>query len=191
MIGDAAQYEGLVRLYGEFGDKELIALGRNMADLTETAQEALKAEIARRGISLTPEPVAVEVAEDEEEDSRQDLAGFAASAPPECVFEFEDGISASAAYLALADAGIESIALGRQSTQRGPRVVVAPGDAARAAALLSQPVEERFRAEAETPQDFFEPVCPECGAQEAMLEAVEPTNQWRCDACDHGWAEAE
>ncbi len=39
MIGDAAQYEELVRLYGEFGDDELVALGRDMSDLTDEAQE--------------------------------------------------------------------------------------------------------------------------------------------------------
>ena len=41
MIGDAAQYQELVTLYGSYGDDELIELGRGMADLPEMAQEAL------------------------------------------------------------------------------------------------------------------------------------------------------
>ena len=33
MIGDAAQYQELVTLYGSYGDDELIEMGRGMADL--------------------------------------------------------------------------------------------------------------------------------------------------------------
>ena len=42
MIGDAEQYSELARLYADYGDEELIALGRQAGDLTEIAQEALK-----------------------------------------------------------------------------------------------------------------------------------------------------
>jgi hypothetical protein len=72
LIRDAEQYSELVRLYGEYGDDELIALGRQVGDLTETAQEALKGELARRRLSVSPEvkePV-VEEDEVEEEDDR-------------------------------------------------------------------------------------------------------------------------
>ena len=52
MIGDAGQYQELVTLYGSYGDDELIEMGRGMADLTETAQEALKGELTRRGLKM-------------------------------------------------------------------------------------------------------------------------------------------
>ena len=40
MIGDAAQYQELLALYGSYSDDELIGIGRGMADLTEMAQES-------------------------------------------------------------------------------------------------------------------------------------------------------
>ena len=60
MIGDAAQYQELVTLYGSYGDEELIGLGRGMADLTEIAQEALKGELSRRGLKIAPAAAPVE-----------------------------------------------------------------------------------------------------------------------------------
>jgi hypothetical protein len=192
MIGDAEQYRELVALYGSFGDEELIALGRTIGDLTETAQEALKSELGRRGLRVT---AAQGVAEARvlSEDDLADLRAFAALAPAECVFEFEDGYGASAAYLALGEAGIESVVLAEGGTTgdlRGPRVVVSPEDADRAAAILSHPLAERFRTEAEErPEEFDVPACPVCSGRETLLESVEPVNKWRCDECDHTWLE--
>ena len=50
MIGDAAQYQELLTLYGSYSDDELIGLGRGMADLTEMAQDVLRDELKRRGL---------------------------------------------------------------------------------------------------------------------------------------------
>jgi hypothetical protein len=195
MIGDAAQYQELVKLYSTYGDEELIALGRGMADLTEMAQEALKGEIARRRLTIT------EAAEPDEahalsEDELANLRAYAALAPAECIFEFGDTHGASAAYRALAEEGIESVVLsvdGSRLDQHGPRVVVAPGDARRAEAILSQPLAERFRSEAEeeAPAEFDLPACPACGGGETLLESVDPVNRWRCDDCGHSWLEGD
>ncbi len=192
MIEDAAQYRELVKLYGTYGDGELLALGRGMADLTEMAQTALREEMARRGLVLerSAEP---EQTKGLSEDDLARVRAYAALAPPECVFEFEDEQGASAAYLALAEEGIEAVALAggaADGDRRGPRVVVAPGDAQRAAAVLSRPMAERFKNEADgTPLEFDLPACPECGGGETMLEAVDPANHWRCDDCGHSWVD--
>ena len=195
MIGDAAQYQELVTLYAGYGDDELLALARGMDDLTEMAQEALRGEISRRGLKITTPR---ETAEPRvlSEDDLADLRAFAALAPAECIFEYEDGRGASAASLALREAGIESVVLrgdGSRMDVRGPRVVVAPEDAEDAAILLSQPLAERFKTEVDesTPGEFAMPVCPKCGSQETLLEAVEPANRWRCDHCDHEWLESD
>src|SRR5580692_9523803 len=109
MIGDAAQYQELMTLYASYSDGELVALARGMSDLTEMAQEALQGEISRRGlkVSAAPERAARVLSEDD----LADLRAFAALAPAECVFEYEDGQGASAASLALREAGIESVVL--------------------------------------------------------------------------------
>jgi rubrerythrin len=191
MIGDAAQYRELTELYSSYGDDELIALGRGIADLTETAQEALKGELAKRGLTISAsEP---EVREALSEDELADLRAYAELAPAECTFEFEEGPGASAAYLALTEAGIDSVVLASSSANfglRGPRVVVAPQDAERAAAILSHPLAERFRSEAEqAPEEFDLPRCPACGSEETLLESAEPVNEWRCDDCGKTWLE--
>jgi hypothetical protein len=196
MTGDAAQFQELAMLYGTYGDQELLTLGRAMSDLTEMAQEALKGEMARRGLTIV---AAQETAEDRvlSEDDLSELRAYAALAPPECIFEFEDGHGASAAYLALAEAGIESVVLSEGDSGvdvRGPRVVVAPQDAERAGAILSQPLADRFKTAAdeapgEAPGEFDVPSCPVCGGEETLLESVDPVNEWRCDDCGHAWLE--
>lgn len=193
MIADAAQYQELAKLYGTYGDDELVALGRGMADLTETAQEVLKSEIARRGLTVS-EAARPEEANRLSEDELANLRAYAALAPPECVFEFKDEHGVSAAYRALMEEGIDAVLLagdGPGEGQRGPRAVVAPGDAQRAEAILSQPLAERFRGEAaeETPAEFDLPVCPACGGGETLLETVDPVNHWSCDDCGHSWVE--
>jgi hypothetical protein len=191
MIGDAAQYQELVNLYGSYGDDELVVLGRDMADLTEMAQDALKGELARRGLKIAPagEPVEARVLTDED---LQDMRAYADIAPTECIFDFEDERAASAAYYALTGEGIEAIVVSASSAKvdhRGPRVVVAPKDAERAAAILSGPSTDKLIAEADTTEEFALPRCPSCGAEETLLESADSVNQWRCDACGHTWLE--
>ena len=191
MIGDAAQYRELVTLYGSYGDDELVALGRGMADLTEMAQEVLKSELTRRGLKIAPvgEPVETRVLS---EDDLADMRSYAESAPAECIFDFENERAVTAAYHALIAADIEAIVVsgGARPDRRGPRVVVTPKDAGRAAAILAQPSAEELKAEAEEAFAGFDlPKCPACGGTETLLESVDPVNQWACDKCGHTWLE--
>jgi hypothetical protein len=190
MIGDAAQYQELVTLYGSYGDDELIEMGRGMADLTETAQEALKRELTRRGLKIAAgESVETRVLT---EDDLADMRAYAESAPAECIFDFEDERAVTAAYYALSAEGIEAIVVsgGTRPDRRGPRVVVASKDAERAAAILSRPSTAGLKAEMEEAFAGFDlPKCPACGGAETLLESVDPVNQWRCDHCGHSWLE--
>jgi hypothetical protein len=192
MIGDAAQYQELVTLYGSYGDDELVELGRGIGDLTENAQEALKGELTRRGLKIMSvgEPAEARILTDED---LQDMRTYAELAPAECIFDFEDERAASAAYYALTGADIEAIVLspsGRKLDNRGPRVVVTPKDAERAAKILSQSSPEELKAVTEAASaEFALPRCPACGGEETLLESVEPVNEWRCDDCGHTWLE--
>jgi hypothetical protein len=191
MIGDAAQYQELVTLYSSYGDDELVALGRGIADLTEMAQEALKGELTRRGLKMVPagEPVETRVLS---EDDLADMRAYAESAPAECIFDFDDERAVTAAYYALAAEGIEAIVVsgGARPDRRGPRVVVTPKDAERAAAILVQPSADELKPETEEAfAEFDLPKCPACREAETLLEAVDPVNQWRCDHCGHTWLE--
>jgi len=191
MIGDAAQYRELVTLYGSYGDDELIELGRGMADLTEMAQEVLKGELTRRRLKIAPESEPVETRVLSEDDLR-DMRAYAELATAECIFDFEDERAVTAAYYMLSAEGIEAIVVsgGARPDKRGPRVVVTPKDAARAAAILSQPSADELKAETEEAfAGFTLPRCPACGGAETLLESVDPVNQWRCDRCGHSWLE--
>jgi hypothetical protein len=64
-----------------------------------------------------------------------------------------------------------------------PRLVVAPADANTAQLILARPTHTGSVDEA----GFVEPVCPQCGAADPVLESVDPTNEWRCESCDHVW----
>jgi hypothetical protein len=191
LVSDSEQYSELTRLYAEYGDDELIALGRQVGDLTETAQEALKGELARRRLVVSPkvkEPVVDEV---EEEESDVSLFEFAELAPDDCVWEFAETDDAEAASAVLSSARIRNQVLSqatRKFDMRGPRVVVAPDDAERAATVLAQPIPEEFR-KSEKVGDFEIPTCPGCGAADPLLEEIEPTNKWRCEVCDRVWVD--
>ena len=191
MIGDAAQYQELVTLYGSYGDDELVELARGIGDLTETAQEALKGELTRRGLKIASagEPAEARVLTDED---LQDMRTYAELAPAECIFDFEDERSASAAYYTLTGAGIEAVVVSPGATKldnRGPRVVVTPEDAERAAKILSQSPEELKAVTEAASAEFALPRCPACGGEETLLESVDPVNEWRCDDCGHTWLE--
>jgi len=192
MIGDAAQYQELVTLYGTYSDEELVELGRSIADLTEMAQEALKGELTRRGLKSAPAGEAAETRVLTDEDL-SDMRTYAEVAPAECIFDFEDERAASAAYFALTGEGIEAIVVSPTNAKldnRGPRVVVTPKDAERAAAILSEPSTDKLQVEPEErPDEFALPHCPACGGEETLLESVDPVNQWRCDECNHSWLE--
>lgn len=191
MIGDAGQYQELAALYRSYGDEELVALGRGMADLTEMAQEALTSELTRRRLKIDSAGETVtRVISDEE---LADMRSYAELAPAECIFDFESERTAAAAYYALAREGVEAIVVSPSNSKpdnRGPRVVVKPNDAERAATILSEPSTDKLIAEPdETPTDFDVPRCPSCGGEETLLESVDPVNKWRCDGCGHTWLE--
>jgi hypothetical protein len=189
LIGDAEQYGDLTRLYAEFGDDELIAQGRAMGDLTETAQEVLKGELARRRLSVAPAektPIVDTVLDDE----LSLPPGFAWMAPERCIKEFAESEDALAAMEMLRAEGIACEVIlprGGYLDMGAPRLAVAPADSERAATLLSVPIPEEFRALVRTRDQFVVPTCQGCGAPDPLLEEIEPTNKWRCEVCDRVW----
>ena len=192
MVGDAEQFRELMELYRSYGDEELVELSGKMADLTDTAQEALKGELSRRGLKAVAakEPVEERVLTEED---LADMRTYAELAPAECIFDFDSERAASAAYYALTNIGIDAIVVsagGGKFDSRGPRVVVKPNDAKRASEILLQTstetAEETIRNEWET---FEQPRCPKCGSEEIVLESADPVNEWKCEDCGKTWLE--
>jgi rubredoxin len=190
MIGDAQQYQQLAARYREYGDIELQELAANAGDLTETAQSALTAEMQLRKLS----PKVKEAPKRElpvlDESEIPSLRDFAALAPQQCVWEFSQVEDAEAASRALSAEGVESLVIPGENSvgdMRPPRLVVGPGDIERTEQILSRPIAAEFRDASAAEDTYVEPVCPVCSTAEPLLEAVDPTNQWRCEACGHVW----
>lgn len=190
MIGDAEQYDQLCRVYADCADNELIALSHDLDALTQTAQVVLQEELSRRRLSI-PSKQAVSKAEAAIiKDSPLDR--FASLAPPECVWEFPEAEDALAASEMLLAEGIrcDVIIPSSERFDRGaPRVAVLPEDVAKAREILSRPIPEEFRILVRTRDEFVVPVCPRCGAVDPLLESIEPTNHWRCEACGRTWSD--
>jgi hypothetical protein len=178
------QYNELIQLYATYSDIALNNLALTFNDLTEPAQQALKAEFAHRGLAM-PAPASPTNTASAAPDP---LQSFAANAPQECIFEFSDLEDAYLAQSVLRSAGIPSVVppseIGAIDT---PRLIVGPSDATTAQLILSRPNALGTDEEA----TFATAVCPQCGAPDPLLESVEPTNQWRCEACNHTWQDAE
>jgi hypothetical protein len=178
MIGDAEQYQQLAARYREYGDIELQQLAAHAADLTETAQQALAAEMQSR--KLSPKP--------KEAPKRERPALDGPDRPT--LWEFPHVEDATAASRALAAEGIESVVIPAGDAvgdMRPPRLVVGPSDVEHADLILSRPIAAKFYDESVDQDTYVEPVCPVCSTPEPLLEAVEPANQWLCEACGHIW----
>jgi hypothetical protein len=166
------QYADLAQRYATYSNTELNDLALTLSDLTAPAQQALKAEFGRRNLPLPSANPAQPVAAPEPD-------------APEYVFEFNDFDEAYVAQSILRSAGIESeIPNSEIIAVDTPRLIVGPDDYNAAQLILSQ-----APTAASDEVGFSGPPCPNCGVPDPVLESVEPTNQWRCEACNHIWSD--
>jgi hypothetical protein len=189
---DVESYRQLTARYRALSDEELLDLLMQIDGLTSPAQDILRAEISIRRLSPLPklEQVTGEVDPSSESDK---LGWFADLSPQECIWEFSEIEDAEAAGAMLADAGIicqVSISRGDTLDMRPPRIAVHPRDLTRARELLAHTIPEEFRILVRTRDQFVTPSCPHCHAADPLLEAIEPSNLWRCDVCDHSWTDS-
>lgn len=98
-----------------------------------------------------------------------------------------------AQYLAnaLRNAGLDGwVQPSREFGRQYSRVLVAADQLEQAKAIAAKPIPQEIidDSKAEVPE-FVVPKCPKCGAEDPILEAVEPTNTWRCEQCDYQWSD--
>jgi DNA-directed RNA polymerase subunit M/transcription elongation factor TFIIS len=204
--------EQLQKTYALMTDEEIVVVASDACDLTETAQQALRAEIARRGLKITPQPAAARpepaVPEGADEDPDADL---------EVVASARNGEEARLLQAALNSAGIRSC-LGPDNafdvvSFRGVfdkpvaiKVYLPFSEKAlRVIERTRRDMPREFQQDAEP--DELEGVaeedlrctarCPKCHSEEIVFEsrAAEPGSEpgpdakfdWRCDACGHAW----
>jgi ribosomal protein L37AE/L43A len=109
--------------------------------------------------------------------------------------ECDDRVQASQIAEVLKRAGIESWIEqpgSRYSMDIGsPRILVAADQLEEARAIAARPIPQDIvdQSKIEVPE-FVPPKCPKCGAGDPVLEGVDPTNSWRCEACGRQWTES-
>lgn len=186
----------LVQIYRSASDDELLEVALAYDSLTENAQNALRAEFARRGLEppMLPDP-----------------APEAELLPVATVRQYRDLAEAQLAMGMLESAGIPCY-LRDENTVRtqwlwsnlmgGIRLQVREQDFVAAEALLNQPIPEQIQVDGETPYD--QPRCPKCGSLDIHIQFVDmrtlrasmaesempdppPNRAWKCGSCRAFW----
>jgi hypothetical protein len=93
---------------------------------------------------------------------------------------------------ALYRAGIESWVDNRASRVglSGPKILVAADQLEAAQAIAAQPIpQEVIDYVREAAPEYVPPTCPECHAEDPVLESADPSNNWLCEACGARWSD--
>ncbi len=216
------EWQRLTAHYREMSDEELRELAADSADLTGTAQQALRGEMRSRGLG---DPEAPEIRVPPVSELQQSrsvprknfdlLAGPLANSyivpsdpeehdheddPPRdytwktLLCECNETAEAQQLSEALRRAGIESWieAMPNYSIGVGnPRVLVAADQLEQARTIAARPIPQEIVEESEMKvPEFTPPSCPKCGAEDPVLEGVDPANKWRCEQCGEQWTES-
>jgi hypothetical protein len=71
------------------------------------------------------------------------------------------------------------------------QILVAADQLDQARSIAAQPIpQEIVELSKIDPPEFEPPACPQCGAKDPVIEAVDPTNSWRCEACGKQWTDS-
>jgi hypothetical protein len=213
------EWQRLTETYGKMYDAELLELAEDSGNLTETAQQVLSDEMRKRGLALArtagaprrsadpmlewaaaapganpeaPELVADTPGTDDEGDAAQEYTWKT------LLCECETGEEALQLAAALRHSGIESWIEGRGGTyspfahvdQGFPKILVPADRLEEAREIAANPIPKEIveQSHIEVPE-FEAPVCPKCGAEDPVLEGVDPVNSWFCEACENEWTE--
>jgi hypothetical protein len=213
-VNPIEEWQRLTDLYREMNEGELLDLAADFTDLTETAQQVLRDEMKKRGLAES------RAADEAANHADHPEAGFNPPAtvhwelsrhrydprpdqedddlPHEYTWktllcECEDTQQAWQLAEALRRAGIESWIEqpGQGWVIGGPRILVAADQLDQAREIAAQPIPQEIidQSKAEPPE-FKLPVCPQCGAEDPLLEGVDPVNSWRCESCGMQWTDA-
>lgn len=201
-------WQELSEHYRGMCDEELRELAADFADLTEVAQQALRDEMKNRGMALpqavsgepmTANRIPAPYRESLENQSGSEDAEDEGDPPHDytwktllCACDTQQ--KAWQISEALRRAGVESWIGGPNASSQfdgsSPCVLVAADQLDQAREIAARPIAQEIIDESS--QDIPEykpPVCPKCGAEEPVLEGVDPVNTWHCESCGHEWTD--
>ena len=205
------EWRRLTALYGEMGDVEIRDLADQINDLTPSAQQILRDEMKKRGISegssaAAEKPAARQVNRDAGIHWEPSNYTYAFSelpdeddGPHEYTWKTELCIcnTPNEAWQlgeALRREGIDSWIQGpdNRAGLDGSRVLVAADQLEQAKALAERPIPQDIIDKSKELDDapaYEVPVCPKCRAADPTLESVEPSNNWLCESCGYAWSD--
>ena len=214
-VNPAEEWQRLAEHYREMSDGELEELASGIVNLTETAQQVLRAELRNRGLrepgaageagrssdrhpaqccagSINPYTGEIEsgVSNGHEEDDYPREFTWKTT-----LCECDDRAHAWQIYEVLRQAGIESWierpGTGFAMDMSCPRVLVAADQLGEAREIAVRPIPQDIVEQSHMEMPEFEPPkCPQCGAEDPVLESAEPVNAWLCEACGKQWTES-
>lgn len=207
----AEDWRRLTDLYRGMGELELHELATDFRNLTGMAQQVLRDELSRRGMNLPlaqaevlingvplprPRPFAMP--------ADSGATGAERDFPVEYTWktllcECDEPEQAWQIGEVLRQSGIESWIEGpgrfsphAELDLTNPRVLVAADQLDEARMIAARPIPpEIVELSRMRPPDFEPPLCPRCGAQDPLLDAVYSWNVWRCEACGLQWRDTE
>jgi hypothetical protein len=192
------QHRQAAEFYATLNDEELKQLAAEAWTLTEAGEQALRAELARRGLAVelaAPPNTDTEVA-------RRHLITLRT---------FRDMPGALLAQGALTSAGVESFLMDETTIRMdwlwsnalgGIKLCVDRMDAPAAAQVLGQEIPAKFPVEGVG--DFEQPRCPKCQSLDVSYEDLDKRvayaglllvgfpipvrrGEWKCQSCGHTW----
>ena len=186
-INQAEESHRCRELYGQMSEVELKALAEKFSDLTEIAQEALRAEFSKRGLP-TPAPAPRhQILRDEEE-------------LVDC-YRARDSSEARLIINILESSGIPSCLFGNfgENVQRlypahdtGGMIKVTQRDAERARELITQ-----YFSQGQAENEECTVRCPRCHSSDVIFQGLSPETSdpdpsasrfnWTCGACGTRW----
>jgi hypothetical protein len=209
-INPAEEWQRLTEHYHQIGDEELQELAAEFDDLTEMAKQVLRSELRNRGLaepgakphslatshsfteprfhSSTDPEAGVSRAREFDESGEEDGPKEFTWKTPLCDCDTADQAYQIREMLRRAgiDAWVEEP--GSRWSVSTPRVVVAADQLEEAIQVARQPIPQDIIEESKVNVPEFEtPTCPKCGAEDPVLEAVDPSNAWLCEACGSQW----
>ncbi len=173
----------LAHFYSQCYDGELINLRASYGELTENAQDVLRAELMRRSLWVAEEDAECVDGESSSGHIETDRISVWESTSRE---EAESVCH----LLSLSDIEAVTTPLRTVGSSRMVQVSVASKYAEKALNLLSTGIPESVVKELAaqlTQQQFVAPCCVHCGSSQVILEAVGTVNSWLCSKCKTRW----
>ena len=205
-VDPVEEWRRLTEHYRQMSDGELEELVFDFADLTEMAQQALSGELRHRGLpqpgSTSPPAAsataraqrAVPLQQDDGDHLRDSEDSEESDGRPveytwkTVLCECEDRYQVWQLQEMLQRAGIDSWP--QDDGALYPRILVAADQFEEARAVIARPVPQEVIDDSHSGAPEYEmPCCPNCRAEDPVLEASDPVNTWRCEACGRQWSD--